>query len=122
MSIPRLRFFYKIGVLGRCRPPTSWRQLLSGNLNNRSFKTEVINFLGPWKSVGQVEWETCKRVDWRNAGRLHSAIGYLTPQVAEEAFRDTLNADEKAARLLNQAISDKPGAVHVGHRWAAPAS
>ena len=26
------------------------------------FKTEVINFLGPWKSVGQVEWQTCKRV------------------------------------------------------------
>lgn len=25
--------------------------------------TEVINFLGPWKSMAQVEWETlkCKR-------------------------------------------------------------
>ena len=22
------------------------------------FKTEAINFLGPWKSMGQVEWET----------------------------------------------------------------
>lgn len=22
------------------------------------FKTEVINFLGPWKSMAQVEWET----------------------------------------------------------------
>jgi hypothetical protein len=24
------------------------------------FKTEVINFLGPWKTVGQVEWQTLK--------------------------------------------------------------
>jgi putative transposase len=40
------------------------------------FKAEVINFLGPWKSVNQVEWETPKWVDWYNTERLHSAIGY----------------------------------------------
>ena len=34
------------------------------------FKTEVINFLGPWKSVGQVEWETLKWVNWYDAERL----------------------------------------------------
>ena len=61
------------------------------------FKTEVINFLGPWKSVSQVEWETLKWVDWYNTERLHSAIGYVTPQEAEEKFYETLNADEKAA-------------------------
>jgi putative transposase len=61
------------------------------------FKTEVINFLGPWKSVGQVEWETLKWVDWYNTERLHSAIGYVTPQEAEEVFYDALNAEEKAA-------------------------
>lgn len=61
------------------------------------FKTEVINFLGPWKSVNQVEWETLKWVDWYNTDRLHSAIGYVTPQEAEEAFYDSLNEDEKAA-------------------------
>jgi transposase InsO family protein len=61
------------------------------------FKTEVINFLGPWKSVSQVEWETLKWVDWYNTDRLHSAIGYVTPQEAEEEFYKTLNADEKAA-------------------------
>ena len=27
------------------------------------FKTEGINFLGPWKSIGQIEWETLKWVD-----------------------------------------------------------
>jgi transposase InsO family protein len=61
------------------------------------FKTEVIKFLGPWKSVGQVEWETLKWVDWYNNTRLHSAIGYITPHEAEEAFHARLNAAEKAA-------------------------
>jgi putative transposase len=61
------------------------------------FKTEVIKFLGPWKSVGQVEWETLKWVDWYNNTRLHSAIGYVTPHEAEEAFYAHLNAAEKAA-------------------------
>ena len=44
------------------------------------FKTEVINFLGPWKIMGRVEWETLKWVNWYNTERLHSAIGYVTPQ------------------------------------------
>lgn len=48
------------------------------------FKTEVIKFLGPWKSVGQVEWETLKWVDWYNKTHLHSSIGYVTPNEAEE--------------------------------------
>jgi len=61
------------------------------------FKTEVIKFLGPWKSVCQVEWETLKWVDWYNNTRLHSAIGYITPHEAEEAFYARLNAAEKAA-------------------------
>jgi len=61
------------------------------------FKTEVINFLGPWKSVGQVEWETLKWVNWYNTERLHSAIGYVTPHEAEEAFFADLSTAEKAA-------------------------
>lgn len=61
------------------------------------FKTEVIKFLGPWKSIGQVEWKTLKWVDWYNKARLHSAIGYVTPNEAEEAFYASLNTDEKAA-------------------------
>jgi putative transposase len=44
------------------------------------FKTEAINFLGPWKTVGRVECETQKWVNWYNTERLHSAIGYVTPQ------------------------------------------
>jgi putative transposase len=61
------------------------------------FKTEVTKLLGPWKSFSQLEWETLKWVDWYNTQRLHSAIGYLTPNEAEEAFYENLNALEKAA-------------------------
>ena len=75
------------------------------------FKTEVIKFPGSWKTVGHVECETLKWVDWCNKTRLHSAIGYVTPTEADEAFYASLNADEKAARLLNQKLSDKPRAV-----------
>ena len=61
------------------------------------FKTEVINFLGPWKSMGQVEWETLTWVSWYNTERLHSAIGHRPPEEAEEAFYASMNALEKAA-------------------------
>jgi len=61
------------------------------------FKTEVINFLGPWKSMRQVEWETLTWVSWYNSERLHSAIGYVTPHEAEEDFYANMNALEKAA-------------------------
>lgn len=47
--------------------------------------------------MGQVEWETLKWVDWYNKTRLHSAIGYVTPNEAEEEFYTSLNAAEKAA-------------------------
>ena len=61
------------------------------------FKTEVTKLHGPWKSVSQLEWETLKWVDWYNTKRVHSAIGYLTPTEAEEAFYENLNTLEKAA-------------------------
>jgi putative transposase len=61
------------------------------------FKTEVINFMGPWKTVSQVEWETLKWVNWYNTERLHSAIGYLTPHEAEQDFYANLNTFDKVA-------------------------
>jgi len=61
------------------------------------FKTEVINFMGPWKTVGQVEWETLRWVNWYNTKRIHSAIGYTTPTEAEEAFYANLNILDNVA-------------------------
>ena len=61
------------------------------------FKSEVINFLGPWKSTAQVEWETLKWVAWYNTERLHSAIGYITPNEAEDTFYAAMNTHDKAA-------------------------
>jgi len=61
------------------------------------FKTEVINFLGPWKSMSQVEWETLQWVSWYNTERLHGAIGHRPPQEMEDEFHADLNTLEKAA-------------------------
>ena len=40
---------------------------------------------------------TLKWVDWYGNTQLHSAIGYITPHEAEEAFFPILNGAEKAA-------------------------
>lgn len=61
------------------------------------FKTEVINVLGPWKSMGYVEWETLHWVSWYDAERLHSAIGHQLPQEVEETFFEQISTLEKAA-------------------------
>ena len=61
------------------------------------FKTEVINQIGPWKSMRDVEWETLKWVDWYNNRRLLGPIGYIPPAEAEEAFYANLNSLDMVA-------------------------
>lgn len=61
------------------------------------FKTEVINQIGPWKSMREVEWETLKWVDWYNNRRLLGPIGYIPPVEAEEAFYANLNSLDMVA-------------------------
>ena len=61
------------------------------------FKTEVINQIGPWKSMREVEWETLKWVDWYNNRRLLGPIGYITPAEAEETFYANLNTLDMVA-------------------------
>lgn len=61
------------------------------------FKTEVINQIGPWKSLRDVEWETLKWVDWYNNRRLLGPIGYIPPAEAEEAFYENLNSLDMVA-------------------------
>ena len=61
------------------------------------FKTEVVKHLGPWKTKGQLKWETMKRVHWYNNDRLHGAIRYQTPNERENTFRQQNNELEKTA-------------------------
>ena len=61
------------------------------------FKTEVINHIGPSKSVARVEWETLNWVDWYNRQRLLEPMGYITPNEAEEDFHANLNALDMVA-------------------------
>ena len=61
------------------------------------FKAQVIHRLGPWKSVGAVECETLKWVDWFNNRRLLEPIGYITLIEAEEAFYANINTLDKVA-------------------------
>lgn len=61
------------------------------------FKTEVINLMGPWKSIREVEWETLNWVDWYNNRRLLEPIGYIAPTEAEEAFYANMKTFDKVA-------------------------
>ncbi|NOX41637.1 MAG: transposase, partial [Alphaproteobacteria bacterium] len=49
------------------------------------------------RGCGRVEWETLEWVNWYNNERLHSAIGYVTPQEPEEAFYANMNDLDKVA-------------------------
>ena len=76
------------------------------------FKAEVINQIGRWKSMRDIEWETLKWIDWYNNRRLFGPIGYIPPAEAEEAFYANLNSLDMVAWSLNKPPSGKPGAVH----------
>ena len=96
------------------------------------FKTEVIGFMGPWKSVGQVERETLEWANWHSTKRLHGKIGYITPQEAEENLHEALNKAEKAGPALRSLSSagsawqsancgdhcdrSRDGGIYLGHR------
>ena len=64
---------------------------------NGLYKAEVIQRLGPWKTLAAVAWETLKWVDWFNNRRLLDPIGYITPTEAQEAFYANIHTLDKAA-------------------------
>ena len=79
------------------------------------FRTGVIGFFGPWKSVARFEWATLQWVIWYNTGRLHGAIGHRPPREMEDAFHAGRNALDRVARVLNRKVSGKPRAVQFGY-------
>jgi transposase InsO family protein len=50
------------------------------------YKTEVIDFLGPWRGREHVEHETLEWVSWFNNDRLLEPIGYVPPAEFEEEY------------------------------------
>lgn len=61
------------------------------------FKTEVINVLGPWRTLRDVEWQTLQWIEWYNNRRLLAPIGYVPPAEGERAYFAALNTNEQAA-------------------------
>jgi putative transposase len=55
------------------------------------YKTELINRQGPWRTLADVEAGTADWVNWFNARRLHSAIGYVPPNEREAAYYASLD-------------------------------
>jgi putative transposase len=56
------------------------------------YKTELIKRCGPWRSLASVELVTADWVEWFNARRLHSAIGYVPPAEYEADYHAALAA------------------------------
>jgi putative transposase len=51
------------------------------------YKTELIDrHPKSWSGRGEVERETASWVHWFNTSRLHSSIGYLSPNTYEHAY------------------------------------
>jgi putative transposase len=46
---------------------------------NGTYKAELVELHGPWRSRRQLEIATIEWVDWYNASRLHSEIGDIPP-------------------------------------------
>lgn len=61
------------------------------------FKAECIRTTvfhsGPYRNTGDVEWATAGWVDWYNSRRLHSSLGYLTPEEFETAHYAALTRE-----------------------------
>ncbi len=64
---------------------------------NGLYKAELINRVGPWRTVEQVELATAEWVHFWNTRRLHSACGDVPPAEFEAAYHQRLQATTEAA-------------------------
>ena len=51
------------------------------------YKTECVNFEGPWHTVEELELATLLWVDWYNTSRLHGSIGDIPPIEYEQNYQ-----------------------------------
>jgi putative transposase len=61
----------------------------------------LIKPRGPWHSLADIELATAEWVDWFNAKRLHSAIGYVPPAEYESTYYAELQPTETSAGANN---------------------
>lgn len=61
------------------------------------YKTELIGKRGPWKTIGSVEYETCKWVDWYNNRRISAPNDYRTVAEIEAAHHATISESAMVA-------------------------
>jgi len=64
---------------------------------NGLYKTEVIRYRGPWRSIDEVEFATLEWVDWFNNRRLLEPIGNIPPAEFEMAYYRQLQESADAA-------------------------
>ena len=53
---------------------------------NGTYKAELIDLHGPWKTRQDAEIATIEWMDWYRTARLHSSIGHVPPAEREEAW------------------------------------
>jgi putative transposase len=80
---------------------------------NGLYKAEVIHRRGPWRTAEAVEFATLEWVDWFNHRRLLEPIGNIPPAEAEERYFPCWT-HQHWPHKLNQTVSGKAGAVHLG--------
>jgi putative transposase len=78
------------------------------------YKTEVIQRLGPWRSVEAVEFATLEWVDWFNMRRLLEPIGYVPPAEYEARYF-TQQAEIVESRAVDPK-SEPPGGAQSDDR------
>ena len=52
---------------------------------------------GPYRGITDVEWATAGWVDWYNNRRLHSSLGYLSPNEFEQAHHAAISREPQPA-------------------------
>ena len=63
------------------------------------YKTECVNFEGPWRTVEELELATLLWVDWYNTSRLHSSIGDIPPSEYEQNYQQQQNDNARQQPL-----------------------
>ena len=77
------------------------------------FKTEVIQWQGPWRQLEAVEFATLRWVDWFNHRRLLEPIGYVPPAEYEARYYEQMDRDATAVHVRDGGGARRPSRVRL---------